>query len=435
MAKYACKKCGAELYFDPAVGKLHCEYCDSLFDPSEFDIPGEESEEEAKTDTQTGREAEAEEQSTDDSEGELVVYSCPNCGAEIITSKKTAATTCVYCNKAITLEGNLSGVFKPDYVLPFKHQRDEVEQAYLKLCKSSILTPPAFTSTENIKKIKGVYIPFWLHSFTGDGDFNIHAENRRTWREGKKEITEVSEYRIHENVEADFTRIPTDALSTADDDMMDSIEPFEFEELADFNPAYLAGFYTQRWDVTAKDNESRAQERAKKTLRADALDRAGVYSSKTIQAESFDWTEDQVESAMLPVWMMNTEYKGKTYTFGMNGQTGKLMGKLPTSWARVIIASVIGFALGMVIAMFLRMAGIMKCASSGSAVIPTPMGLLVGLIVMAIVLLILFLLHTRSSPSMHARSAAKAEETRGIHHNVVFLGTHRSVRIIEDNDD
>ena len=37
MAKYCCKNCGAELYFDPNLGKLHCEYCDSSYDPSEFE--------------------------------------------------------------------------------------------------------------------------------------------------------------------------------------------------------------------------------------------------------------------------------------------------------------------------------------------------------------------------------------------------------------
>jgi DNA-directed RNA polymerase subunit RPC12/RpoP len=31
--KYSCKNCGAELFFDPKSGKLHCDYCGSDFDP------------------------------------------------------------------------------------------------------------------------------------------------------------------------------------------------------------------------------------------------------------------------------------------------------------------------------------------------------------------------------------------------------------------
>ena len=33
---------------------------------------------------------------------------------------------------------------------------------------------------------------------------------------------------------------------------------------------------------------------------------------------------------MLPVWMLTTKYKDENYTFAMNGQTGKLVGRLPT---------------------------------------------------------------------------------------------------------
>ena len=32
---------------------------------------------------------------------------------------------------------------------------------------------------------------------------------------------------------------------------------------------------------------------------------------------------------MLPVWMLHTQYEGKTYVFAMNGQTGKMTGTLP----------------------------------------------------------------------------------------------------------
>ncbi|MBQ0059352.1 MAG: hypothetical protein KBS83_05270, partial [Lachnospiraceae bacterium] len=112
MKKYVCKRCGAELYFDPTMGKLHCEYCDSTFDPSEF--PDETAEGEGKdqvveqglseeeiqaakdqgmTDQQAQAFAGEDAESTDDSEGDLVVYSCPNCGAQVITSKDTVATT------------------------------------------------------------------------------------------------------------------------------------------------------------------------------------------------------------------------------------------------------------------------------------------------------------------------------------------------------
>ena len=36
----------------------------------------------------------------------------------------------------------------------------------------------------------------------------------------------------------------------------------------------------------------------------------------------------------MPVWMLNTKWKGKDFLFAMNGQTGKLVGDLPVCWGR-----------------------------------------------------------------------------------------------------
>ena len=39
----------------------------------------------------------------------------------------------------------------------------------------------------------------------------------------------------------------------------------------------------------------------------------------------------KVHYALLPVWLLSTKWQGKNYLFAMNGQTGKLVGDLPTS--------------------------------------------------------------------------------------------------------
>ena len=37
----------------------------------------------------------------------------------------------------------------------------------------------------------------------------------------------------------------------------------------------------------------------------------------------------------MPVWILNYNYKGKIHTFAMNGQTGKIVGKLPKSFGKI----------------------------------------------------------------------------------------------------
>ena len=363
--KYNCKSCGAELFFDPKTGKLHCDYCGSDFDPSEYAFnPEEESDDQTIpqfTDENGAPSAETTEKATDDSVStdDLVVYKCPNCGAEVITSKKTVATTCVYCNRAITLTGNVSGDWKPDYVLPFKKERKEVEAAYKSLCKQSILTPRYFTRDSTIERIKGMSVPYLLYSFNADASMSVRAQNVRVYMSGQDEITETSSYHIVEEGAGSFDRIPADAMKEMDNIMMDSIEPFDFSALEKFNPAYLTGFYTQRWDDSSADNEPRAKDRAKSALTREVLDHVGTYTSRTVESEQYHWSDQKVEQAMLPVWMMYTEYKGKKYVFGMNGQTGKMMGGVPRDPMRLVEIGAAVFIVSQIIMMIIRILGVL----------------------------------------------------------------------------
>ena len=64
-----------------------------------------------------------------------------------------------------------------------------------------------------------------------------------------------------------------------------------------------------------------------------------------INSENFDW-----KYALMPAWMMTYKYKGELYYFAMNGQTGKIAGRVPVGNKKVnrlawIIAGV-GLAIG-----------------------------------------------------------------------------------------
>ncbi len=361
MAKYNCKTCGAELYFDPKTGKLSCEYCGSTFDPSEYNFTEEDAKAKAEQQAVPAEEVLTEgTESTDDSTGDLVVYKCPHCGAEVITAKDTVVTTCVYCNRAITMEGNIQGAFRPDYVLPFIKTREDVEKSYMSLCKSSPLTPTLFTRKSTIEKIKGMYIPFWLYSFDGDANLEIEGRKTRHWTTGDMEYTEVSRYKVDEEAKGSFENIPADALKEMDNDLMDSIEPFDFSKLKEFNSAYLAGFYTQKWDEDSAMNEHRAKNRAKAAMTSAIMTNlGGRFDSTTISHEQFRWKNEKAKYAMIPVWMMYTEYKGKKYIFGMNGQTGKMMGDIPKDPMKIAKYAGAVFVASQLVMMIIRILGVM----------------------------------------------------------------------------
>ena len=133
-----------------------------------------------------------------------------------------------------------------------------------------------------------------------------------------------------------FQHIPVDGSSKMPDDLMESIEPFDFSEAVDFQTAYLSGFFANRYDVTADDSVERANTRIKNSTEAEFKKTTKGYDSVVTAASSMRLSESTEHYALYPVWILNTKWNGNDYMFAMNGQTGKLVGNLPVSTKRVV---------------------------------------------------------------------------------------------------
>ena len=324
MKQYTCKTCEAELYWDSKTNKLKCEYCDSTFDPHEFD---EDVDVEQKAEK-----ADIHDKADDDSFGiDLVKYKCTECGAELVTAAGTVATTCAYCGRAISMTSKMEGEFKPDVVIPFAITKEDAKNKFMSYCKQSWLTPKEFQNPEVLKKIKGIYAPYWLHSFIADASAEIDCENVESKKRGDDKIVLRHQYLVSLDANGTFEKVPTDALKHLSNNMMDALEPFNYERLENFHPGYMAGFYAEEYNETSDENFPRARERAKQVMTNKMLNEAGSYRYKTMRRYNDRILNYTPQYAMLPVWLLHTEYQGKEYIFAINGDTGKVTGKLPLS--------------------------------------------------------------------------------------------------------
>lgn len=124
-----------------------------------------------------------------------------------------------------------------------------------------------------------------------------------------------------------------DGSAKMPNDLMESLEPFDFSEAVDFQTAYLAGFLADKYDVDAKQSVGRANERIKKSTDKIFSDTVQGYTTVTKEASSIQLQNGKVTYALFPVWILNTKWKGRNYLFAMNGQTGKMVGDLPVDQA------------------------------------------------------------------------------------------------------
>lgn len=327
LMEYKCPACGGALEFNSAIQKMKCPYCDSEYDVSAFVKKDESLNGEQKGGTSWTKNS----GTWDAAEtAGMRVYSCKSCGGEIIADETTGASSCPYCGNPVVMTGSFSGALKPDYIIPFQLDKKAAKAALLKHYEGKRLLPNIFKDQNHIDEIKGVYVPFWL--FDADISANVQFEgvNIQRWRDKKYEYEKIDTYSVLREGRMQFYHVPADGSSQMPDDLMESIEPFDFNKAVSFQTAYLAGYLADKYDITAEENEERINARilrgAEEALQEDVRPH---YTSSTVQNSYVNYHATNVKYALYPVWLLSTTFRGQNYLFAMNGQTGKFVGDLP----------------------------------------------------------------------------------------------------------
>lgn len=330
---HKCPACCATLPYNPESGTWKCPYCTTEYTLEQLESFEKTNETSKKT------------KSMDVDE-----YSCPNCGAKIITDENTTATFCVYCGSTSIIKNRLLGELEPDAIIPFKTTKEQAIEAFKKSKKGKLFAPRDFAKKEQIDKITGVYIPFWLYDCKADGEAKFSGKNTTSWTVGDYRYTKVDTYSSVRAGDATFDNVPVDGSQKFDDDMMDSIEPFDWEGLEDFSISYLSGFLSDKYDVDVAQASDRAKTRVENTLVDEFTKDIKVCSFSALTSKNISTTFSDTRYVLLPVWMLNIKYKGKMHLFAMNGQTGKIIGNIPVSpllatvWATCVFLALTAIA-------------------------------------------------------------------------------------------
>lgn len=331
MMEYECPCCGGMVEFDSTTQKLKCPYCDTEFDIDA--LQGYTEDKKTVEQDDLNWEKQAGTVWTDEEKEGMQVYICQSCGGEIVCDEATAATKCPYCENNVVIKGKLEGDLRPDYVIPFKVDKKAAKEGLKRHLEGKKLLPKIFKDENHIDEVKGIYVPFWLFDTKADGTARYKATKIRTWSDSKYRYTETSFFSVVRAGKMGFSKVPVDGSTKMEDDLMESLEPFDFTEAVDFKTAYLAGYLADRYDVNAEESMARANERIRQSTENALASTVMGYTTVIPESSSIKFTDGEVKYALYPVWVLNTTWKGKQYTFAMNGQTGKFVGNLPVDWS------------------------------------------------------------------------------------------------------
>ena len=308
---HKCLGCGAPLEFNTNTQNWICRYCNKI-----YDISGLEQNINKFNATRLTN---------------VDVYVCDNCGAKVMGNNSTSATKCLYCGNSVIIKKNLDGIYKPDYIITFKRKKEEIINSLCNELKSKFFSDKKFSNKNNIKEVTQLYVPYWLLSC------NVMASIKGIYfvQTRNSTINKMC-YRLGN---MSFNRVPADGKTNLNDELLQGIEPFNYDELLPFEYPYLAGMVAECYDINEQEIvkiqikqriEEAAEDKLSKTI-------SGGKNNFSVHERSTFINNEKFEYVLVPIWLVKLEYQGITYEYCINDQTKKIAGIKQVSKKKVSI--------------------------------------------------------------------------------------------------
>lgn len=329
-----CDRCGGNMTFDPQTQGLKCAHCGAV----------ESFEKNTRVCEQDIEKGFDEAESWQD---EAKLFRCENCGAQVVLKNGEVAASCPFCGTPHVVESEELPGIKPTAVYPFVFTEPQAAEKAKKWAKSKLFAPKGFKKDLQSEHMRGVFLP----CFTFDSDtfskYNGRLGERRTRTVKTNKGTRTETYIRWYNVSGTFSKLFDDVFISCGNMPQSELEkllPYRIETLCTYEQKFLSGYaashYSKDLKECWKDAKKAMDEELRKLILAkyhctevDYLNVSTVHGSVTFKY------------VLLPVYRINYLYRKKEYPVLVNGNTGKVSGKTPTSPWRVLTAVLICIAL------------------------------------------------------------------------------------------
>lgn len=281
-----------------------------------------------------------------------VEISCESCGAKVVVDPLERTLRCPYCDSPSVVDRQAT-TDRPDPVfgIGFAVDRKTAEGLVRAFIGRKKLAPAGLANAA-AERVEGVYVPSYLYSAVAVSRYAARIGEdywvTETVRDLKGRVSRRRKRKVElRDLQGPHRLYLSDILVTAStglsNDELESVEPFNCGELRRFTPGLVAGWSAEEPSLTRNEcldlARREATENVGRLLRAfmpgDSV--RGIDHRSEFELESADLT-------LLPVWVfaMRHEADRPPVRVLVNGQTGKVWGKVPTSWKKIgLIAAVV----------------------------------------------------------------------------------------------
>ena len=314
-----CLECGTELTLDYEHKKLVCENC-----KKEYEYLDDINEKE---------------------------YMCLSCDVDFISDKPTLEV-CPYCNsKNITII-KLKKNMKIDNYIPFNIGKKQFIKRYKEKLRSKIFVPNKFYKSSIIKTANNVYLPYYLCDMHAKGRLLFNADKEVLWMSNSYKYQKIDDYQLYRFCESDIKETTIFCSDKMDRIKVDNIMPYKYDEIIKYQNNELKDYIYE--ECSNRLNKDKIRDKVEELFIKNAFSKIKDYNKVELVKVETAANNFKYQKVLLPIWILNIEYKNKMYYFIMNGQTGKIYYDFPRSKVKMFVMYIVMFIIIFFILVLLR---------------------------------------------------------------------------------
>ena len=286
-----------------------------------------------------------------------MTFACGTCGASL-AFEGVRTQTCPYCASPNFVERPAApGQPDPTFVVAFTGDAEVARRRlHAWIGGRTLFADPAFKHAK-VEDLRGVYLPAYLYSAVARTDYTAQIGEQYTeletytTTENGKRVTKTrmvtrTEYRALAGRHLGYvTDVIVSASSGLPNAELARVEPYDLKQLRRFSPALVSGWIHEEF--------SRHADECRRLSRGEAVDDIGSRLRRFMPGDSYSdlaWSTsvewESLEPILVPVWVLALRYRGDKPPLRVviNGQTGKVTGKVPLAWWKIAIPIVLVLA-------------------------------------------------------------------------------------------
>ena len=196
-----------------------------------------------------------------------------------------------------------------------------------------------------VQGLQGVYVPFWgfdaetLSAYTGqrgDAYYETAIRENAQGQRVEERIRKVRWSGAAGRVALSFQNLLVPASTSVQRIKLADLDPWDLDKLVPYDPAYLAGFQAQRYQVVLEEGFELAKQLMQPQIEGAVRQDIGG-DEQQIQQLDTRYRDVQFRHVLLPVWIGAYHFQGRLFQVLVNARTGEVQGDRPYSVVKILL--------------------------------------------------------------------------------------------------